>query len=61
MRERRKRFRSAARNSGPVPCVIDRLSEPAKDCLALLGKLLSVGVLVAHHDDSFAVDAELEA
>ena len=61
VRERRKRFRSAARNSGPVPCVIDWSREIFQDRRALLGERVSVGILVAHHDDCIAVDGELQA
>ena len=43
----------------PVPSVVDRSGESTNDWLALLGDGLSVGVLVAHHDESLAVDGEL--
>ena len=61
VRERRQRFRSLARILRPVPCVIDRLTEILHDLLALLGHSVGVGVLMAHHDDTFTVHAELDA
>ena len=61
VREGRKLSRGCARLVGPVPCVIDWRGKSTKDSLALLGEGVSVGVLVAHHNDSIAVDAELLA
>lgn len=61
MRERRKLSGCLARLFRPVPCVLDWRGKSFKDGLALLGKSVSVGVLVAHHNDSLAVDAELLA
>lgn len=61
MREGRKSSRRWARNVGPVPHEIDWRGKVLEDGCALLGESVSVGVLVAHHNNSIAVDAELLA
>lgn len=53
-------MRSVARNIWPVPCIIHWLTEILHDLLALLRQSVGVGVLVAHHDNAFTVDAEFE-
>ena len=57
--EGRKRHGAWAIILRPVPGVVDGSGKSANDWLALLGDGLSVGVLVAHHDESLAVDGEL--
>ena len=45
----------------PVPIIADGLLEAANDRHALFRDRFGVGILVAHHDDCFAVDGELQA
>ena len=56
MRERWKRCIAGAVDVGEVPAEFKRLSQVANDWYALLGQLLSVSVLVAHHDKSFSIN-----
>ena len=56
MRERWKRRIAGAVDVGEVPAELEWLSHVAYDWNALLGQLLSVSVLVAHHDKSFSIN-----
>ena len=56
MRERWKRRFFWAVDVGEVPAELEWLGKVADDWNALLGQLLSVCVLVAHHDKSFSIN-----
>ena len=56
MRERWKRRIAGAVDVGEVPAELEWLSHVANDWNTLLGQLLSVSVLVAHHDKSFSIN-----
>ena len=56
MRERWKRRFFWAVDVGEVPAELEWLSHVTNDWNALLGQLLSVSVLVAHHDKSFSIN-----
>ena len=55
-RERRLAVVSQVR---PVPTIGNGLLEAANDRNALLWDRFSIGVLVAHHDDSFTINGQL--
>lgn len=46
-------------NIWEVPMELKRLGQVSNDGDALLGQLLRVSVLVAHHDERLAVDGQL--
>ena len=56
MRERWKRRFFWAVDVGEVPAELEWLGHVANDWDALLGQLLGVCVLVAHHDKSFSIN-----
>ena len=61
MRERWKRRFFWAVDVGEVPAELEWLSHVTNDRNALLGQLLSVSVLVAHHDKSFFINRHFAA